>query len=1412
MTSKSLSEDELEVRVRERTAELEKANQALRAEILERKLAEEMWCRSEHQGRAKPGNVLSPAPEVTRLELADIIDAPAIQSLMDDFYKFSNISMALIDLKGNVLVGVGWRDICTRFHRIHPEARKHCIESDTQLSAGVSPGEFKLYRCKNNMWDLATPIMVGNQHVGNLFLGQFFFEDEPLDYELFRSQARKYGFDEEEYMAAFEKVPRLSRETVDTSMAFLTKLAHMISQLSYSNIMLARSLVERDALVDALQVSEKRCRMLFDHSMDALILSDPRDGGKILSANPAACRMLGWAEEELIGRGRDVMFNLEDPAVSDVLDELMRTGSTKAQLTYTRKDGTTFPGEISSAFFTDGNGEPRAVIIIRDITERKKVEEALRLSYIYNRNLIEANLDPLVTIGRDGKIKDVNSASEQITGCSRDELIGTDFSDYFTEPEKAGAGYQQAFINGEVRDYPLEIRHRDEHITPVLYNASVYKDENGKVIGVFAAARDITERKRAEHQLSNELARATGLYELYTRSSNLSDRELYDFALNQAIKITDSTIGFFHLVSEDEKEIILTTWNQEALRSCTAGKEGHYPIEKAGNWVDCARLKRPVVYNDFPSSPNQKGLPSGHVTVKRFMSVPVTENGKVKIILGVGNKVDEYDDRDVMQLQLVANELHKIMKLRRIENEVRESEAFLRDIMENVSDAIFVRDRDARMILANPAYYRLMGKSPEEVLNKTVADFHPPEMARKLAEDDKRVMETGKGTTLEERIFTSHGLRVLQTVKAPYYDGKGNIIGLIGAARDITERKKAEEALKRAHENLEGIVKVRTAELEKAYHSLKDSEKGLAEAQKMAHIGNWEWDIATDEAYWSEEMYRIFGRDPRELAPSYNEYLSYIHPDDRDYYCNATKKAVTGSPFGIDYRIFRDNGEVRTVHLESEFILNNKKIPVRIKGIVQDITERKKSEEKIQVLANIVKSSNDAIGTISLDDIITSCNEEVEQVYGYSAEELIGNHTSIVAPPHLDKETKKLSELIKQGKKIHHHETSRLRKDGQIIDVSITLSPVFDSHGKLTAISFISRDITERKRVEEKLRESEEKYRNIVETANEGIFIIDAESRVTYANEKMTDMLGYTLEEVIGIAIWDFVSEDCKAIVKLNLERRRQGINEIYELKLICKGGSSLWVLISAKSLFDMDGRFMGSISMLTDITKRKEAEEALSNIEIARKQEIHHRIKNNLQVISSLLDLEAEKFNNREDIKDSEVLEAFRESQDRVISMALIHEELYKGGGFDTLNFSSYIEKLVENLFQTYSLGNADLSLNMGLEENTFFDMDVAVPLGIIVNELVSNSLKHAFTEKEGEILIRFCREEKNKERDKSLFSLTISDNGKGIPESIGMERVESLGLQLVNILIDQLEGNIELKRNHGTEFRITFSVEESP
>ncbi|OGT98634.1 MAG: hypothetical protein A2079_04650 [Geobacteraceae bacterium GWC2_48_7] len=225
-------------------------------ETTERKRAEEALRESEGSVRLKLESILSPEGDIGNLELADIIDTRAIQSLMDDFHQLTHIPVSIVDNEGKVLAGVGWQDICINFHRVHPDTCRTCIESDTQLTTGIPSGEFKLYKCKNNMWDVATPIMVGERHLGNLFSGQFFFEDEPLDYELFRSQARRYGFDEKEYIAALERVQRLDRMSLDTAMKFFTKFADMVSKLSYSNIKLARSLAERDALMDSLRESE----------------------------------------------------------------------------------------------------------------------------------------------------------------------------------------------------------------------------------------------------------------------------------------------------------------------------------------------------------------------------------------------------------------------------------------------------------------------------------------------------------------------------------------------------------------------------------------------------------------------------------------------------------------------------------------------------------------------------------------------------------------------------------------------------------------------------------------------------------------------------------------------------------------------------------------------------------------------------------------------------------------------------------------------------------------------------------------------------------------------------------------------------------------------------------------------------
>ena len=501
-----------------------------------------------------------------------------------------------------------------------------------------------------------------------------------------------------------------------------------------------------------------------------------------------------------------------------------------------------------------------------------------------------------------------------------------------------------------------------------------------------------------------------------------------------------------------------------------------------------------------------------------------------------------------------------------------------------------------------------------------------------------------------------------------------------------------------------------------------------------------------------------------------------------------------------------------------------------LQSTIQYSIERKKAEDEIYKLANVVESSNDAIITESFYGIVTSWNNSAEKIFGYSAKEMLGRPISIISPPHVHEETKKLSNKIIHGDAVRPYETSGLRKDGMIIDISVTLSPVFDISGKLTAISFIARDITESRSIATKLRESEERCRIVTEQAGQLVYEYDIDNDIIYWASDVKKITGYTQNELLntGMEFWidNVHPEDRKEVLNQKMKYCDQGIQligdkENFHMEYRFRRKDRNYVHIEDNGFCALKGSdSIKILGVMTDVTEKKETKELLKRIEEIRKKEIHHRVKNNLQVISSLLDLQMETFSQRETVQISDVLETFRESQNRVISMALIHEELYENGGNDTLNFSLYLKKLVQSLFQTYKVGNANTALNTYLEESIFFNMDIAVPLGTIVNELVSNSLKHAFPGKDnGEIRIKLCREEREECKDNraeskdedckcTRFILIVSDNGVGISESIDIENPDTLGIQLVSTLVDQLDGILELKRDFGTEFSIRFTA----
>jgi len=232
---------------------------------------------------------------------------------------------------------------------------------------------------------------------------------------------------------------------------------------------------------------------------------------KILSWNEGARRNYGYEASEILGKNSEILHLPEDVAsgaVKTLLDTAYDTGLAEGDFERVRKDGKHFAASVVVTRRNNAAGEPIGFLLMSsDISEKTQAEERLRSASQYARSLIEASVDPLVTISAEGKITDVNEGSIQVTGVPREKLIGADFSDYFTEPGQARAGYQQVFAKGSVTDYPLTIRHRDGHLTDVLYNASVYKDASGNVLGVFAAARDVTAQKRAEAEVADQRTR-----------------------------------------------------------------------------------------------------------------------------------------------------------------------------------------------------------------------------------------------------------------------------------------------------------------------------------------------------------------------------------------------------------------------------------------------------------------------------------------------------------------------------------------------------------------------------------------------------------------------------------------------------------------------------------------------------------------------------------------------------------------------------------------------------------------------------------------------------------------------------------------------------------------------------------------
>lgn len=367
----------------------------------------------------------------------------------------------------------------------------------------------------------------------------------------------------------------------------------------------------------------------------------------------------------------------------------------------------------------------------------------------------------------------------------------------------------------------------------------------------------------------------------------------------------------------------------------------------------------------------------------------------------------------------------------------------------------------------------------------------------------------------------------------------------------------------------------------------------------------------------------------------------------------------------------------------------------------------------------------------------------------------------------------------------------------------IEYSPVVDDAGIVLGVCYVIINIDRRKTAVEALTKSEERFRSLVQNSSDTITVLEADGTISYISPSVERILGYKAADLVGLNAIAYVHPEDVPAYQASLAKTLQHPGVVVFSSFRVRHADGSWIYMETLSNNQLDNASVkGLVLNSRDITERKQAEQqiqaSLKEKEVLLK-EIHHRVKNNLQIISSLLNLQSGYINDRQ------ALESFKESQSRIKSIALLHEKLYQSKNLSQINFAEYVQRLAVNLFRAYDVNSSAVSLKIHAED-ILMGVDAAIPCGLIINELVSNCIKHAFpagTSGEICILLRRVPNQDNK------LILTVRDNGVGFPKHINFRNPESLGLQLVNTLAAQLKGNVELYCHGRTEFNIDFILE---
>jgi PAS domain S-box-containing protein len=508
-------------------------------------------------------------------------------------------------------------------------------------------------------------------------------------------------------------------------------------------------------------------------------------------------------------------------------------------------------------------------------------------------------------------------------------------------------------------------------------------------------------------------------------------------------------------------------------------------------------------------------------------------------------------------------------------------QARLAALVESSADAIVSVSLEGLITDWNAAAEQLFGYTAEEAIGQPITMLA---LAEQVAESEAFLAQTARGESITgvETVRRRKDGRLLDVAltAAPIKDGAGRVVGSSRILRDITERKQTEAAL-------------------------RESEKRLAQAQEIAHLGSWEWDIHSDTVFWSDELFRIFGLEPGGGAGTYQDFLALVQADDREMVASIIAETmVSGVPFASQHRIVRADGSVRVLQARGEVALDEAGRPVRLRGTAQDVTDLKQAEDALRVSEERFRTAFEnaaiGIGLFDLDGRFLQVNQAYCTLTGYTDPELLStSFKEITHPDDLEADLTQLRRLLAGEMSSYQIEKRYIRKDGEAVWVRLTVALVHDHRGAPHNLIGQAEDITARKRAEDELRTSEVRYRALVEQIPAVVYVLAADENQTplYFSPRIHELTGESPDEALALkGHWrELVHPDDYARVAEEDERTSaSGEPFRLEYRHRRRDGSYVWIQDECVPLHDSNGQVVAWQGVMLDMTARRQAEEAL--------------------------------------------------------------------------------------------------------------------------------------------------------------------------------------------------------------------------